>query len=274
MLVLYLGGCKPAASDDFPYLLDQPLGGRELPATLREVSGMTVDARGRLHLVQDERGVRYVYDWAQDKVLGEERFGEDGDFEGLASAPADDGTMRHWAIRSDGLLYAAFAERPPYTEYVDVGHVADFEGLGYDAQRGVLWLAAKEAASPSAQQLYAIDPDGLRIKRSVTITLAALQRYCARNGAPCNWGKGKSFPLSPSGVAVHPFTGHIYIVAARERALCVVDDAGEVLYLGQFARKLLPQAEGIAFFANGDLVIASEGDSRGRLVRFAYRKLR
>lgn len=243
---------------------------RLLPAVLREVSGVAIDRQGRLHLVQDERGVRYVYDWAADRITDEVRWAEDGDFEGIATDADTTGAPRFWMIRSDGWLYAAFAERPSVSERLEVGYWADFEGVGFDAQRQQLWVVSKEAASPSVQHLYGVHPETLEINGSLALSKAALRRYCARSGMACDWSN-EAFPLSPSGIAVHPITGHIYVLAAREHALCVLDDTGEVLFLGQFSEGLLPQAEGIAFFENGDLVLASEDDRRGRLVRFAYR---
>ena len=65
--------------------------------------------------------------------------------------------------------------------------------------------------------------------------------------------------LRLSSVAVHPATGHYYLLSAVDRLLLVVDRSARLVALEQLDAGLLPKPEGITFLPNGDLVLSSEG---------------
>jgi uncharacterized protein YjiK len=72
---------------------------------------------------------------------------------------------------------------------------------------------------------------------------------------------GLDAELSPSGIAVHPITGTVFIVAAQQDVIVEFDRSGQYLASARLARRLHPQPEGIAFAPDGTLFIANEGQS-------------
>jgi uncharacterized protein YjiK len=72
--------------------------------------------------------------------------------------------------------------------------------------------------------------------------------------------------LNPSGLTRCPQSGHLIMVAARQRALIEVDDAGVLHRLVKLPDGLKHrQIEGVEMTAQGDLIIAEESKERGRL---------
>ncbi len=67
------------------------------------------------------------------------------------------------------------------------------------------------------------------------------------------------FRLRFAEVAVQPDDGRLWLLSGVDRAVVVVDRAGEVLGLHFFGADELPQPEGATFLPGGELVIASEG---------------
>jgi uncharacterized protein YjiK len=78
--------------------------------------------------------------------------------------------------------------------------------------------------------------------------------------------------FKPSGLAVHPITGDLYVVSSVLKVIVVLDRSGRVRSASALDKKLLEQPEGLAFLPNGDLFVSSEGGKRkARLVRYNYR---
>jgi uncharacterized protein YjiK len=65
--------------------------------------------------------------------------------------------------------------------------------------------------------------------------------------------------LDPSGIAVHPKTGELYLVSTKARLFMVLDPTGVVLRIEHLDRAVHPQPEGISFTADGTMFISSEG---------------
>ena len=73
--------------------------------------------------------------------------------------------------------------------------------------------------------------------------------------------------LQPSGIAIHPTTGSILIIASRQRALIELDREGNFVDATRMQlAKRHRQPEGIAISGTGKLFIADEGGrARARL---------
>jgi len=80
--------------------------------------------------------------------------------------------------------------------------------------------------------------------------------------------------FSPSGIAVHPITGDVYVLSTALKRLVVLDyTTGKIRYAVRLDKKVLPQPEGIAFDSEGNLFLASEGKKgEGMLLRFNLQK--
>jgi uncharacterized protein YjiK len=85
------------------------------------------------------------------------------------------------------------------------------------------------------------------------------------------YGDSDRYLIKPSGIAVEPETGNLFILASVGKALIVLSRTSEILHVELLDEKLFPQPEGIAFDTNGDLLISSEARTGRppRLVRFA-----
>ncbi len=73
-------------------------------------------------------------------------------------------------------------------------------------------------------------------------------------------------------MAVHPRTGHVFVLSARGNGLVELDAAGKLVAAQTLSSKLFPQPEGLAFAPNGDLYVASDSvkkSGQGLVYRFA-----
>ena len=68
-----------------------------------------------------------------------------------------------------------------------------------------------------------------------------------------------SIVFQPSGIALHPVTGNLYILAHVGKMILIVDRKGSILHYLSIDPAILPQPEGICFDTDGVLYIASEG---------------
>ncbi|MGB3800507.1 MAG: hypothetical protein WA952_11895, partial [Lewinella sp.] len=75
--------------------------------------------------------------------------------------------------------------------------------------------------------------------------------------------------FSPSGLAIHPLSGNLYLTSSVGKQLGVISPQGKVELLVNLPRKFFPQPEGICFTADGTMYISSEArDGKpGRIYR-------
>lgn len=238
----------------------------DLGRSLREISGLAVDRSGRLFAHQDERGIVFQLDPSDGRITKTFRIGRNGvrgDFEGIALAGS-----RMFLISSDGEL-VEFGEGADGTsvEYERRNirsrrTCAEIEGLDYDAAADALLLACKITTGRNLRDRLVVLTlplltGELAAEPRFSIPLQFLDRYDLDS------------ELSPSGIAVHPVTRSIFIIAARENLLVELDPAGGVLGVARLRGKSHHQAEGIAFAADGTMYIADEGRS-GRATLTVY----
>ena len=80
------------------------------------------------------------------------------------------------------------------------------------------------------------------------------------------------FSFSPSGIAIHPVTGHLYIPSSVGKLLLILSPQGRVLHIEKLSKEVHAQPEGICFAADGALYISNEGKGgKGNIHRFSYR---
>lgn len=225
----------------------------QLADALTEVSGLAVRPDGRLFAHDDERAEIHELDAVTGRRLA--RFGPgrtplSGDFEGLAWA--DD---RFFLITSEGTLAefpaAADGERTEYRRHVTgLSRVCEVEGLAHDARSRSLLIACKRMYEGGPPGIYAFD--------LASRALELRPRYAVRTLSRDE--------VEPSGIVVDPSTGHLLVVAARQRMVLELDRSGRTVAERPLRRGSHPQAEGIEVLADGTLVISDEGgNGRGRL---------
>ena len=72
--------------------------------------------------------------------------------------------------------------------------------------------------------------------------------------------------FQPSGIERHPVSGNYFVVAARQHAIAEITPEGQVVAVMEMSPDRHPQAEGITFTPDYDIIISDEGkDKRARL---------
>lgn len=260
LLVLLAAGCGDGGGDfaigGWQYRTDE-VRQWALPKPLREVSGLALDPRGRLFAHDDERARIYQLDYQEGRVVKRFDVGSPPlreDFEGIAWA-----RDRLFLVTSDGILFAAGegedGSSVPFERYdTGLGERCEIEGLYFDAADEVLLMPCKIVRDPA-------------LAGQLVVLRWSLREGSAVSAPPIVVGGLAEQRLHPSGLTRCPRSGHLVLVAARQRALLEIGSEGELLRLVAMpdaARHR--QMEGVEMTAEGDLIIADEG---GRLTVYA-----
>lgn len=268
------------------YNLHEPDWTMQLPGKLDEISGLSMNATGtHLLAVQDEDGIIFWIDPEKEEVSREVEFWKDGDYEGIEVVGE---TI--YIVKSTGTVYEV--------EWTDEGEVStekynaflngsnDVEGLAYDPVRNQLLLACKANAGTDEEldltkAIYAFDLGQKKMLQD--------PRYCIRLQEVNDYldtdplirklekleeffAPGESeFGFSPSGLALQPGTGHLYILSSVGKLLMILDPQGQILHIEKLKKSVHPQPEGICFDQKRNLYISSEGKKgKGIIHRFNF----
>lgn len=295
-LLLLLSTCGPAdgpGSDpvfpdfDLLYDLSAPDQTFELPGKLDEISGLSLAAGGRFFVaIQDEDGTIFEIDKRSGEVRREIDFWKDGDYEGI-EAVGDE----VYAVKSSGTLYRVRYSDENYLAVEKyngrLGSRNDVEGLAYDAKRRRLLLACKGAAGDSEdyrfkKAVYSFDLERMEIDSlpAYLISLEDVQAYLGTSPSVRKMEKlieyfsldKSEFVFSPSAIAIHPHTGHIYIASSVGKLLMILREDGQILHIEKLKKSIHPQPEGLCFDADGTLFVSNEArGGKATIHRFDYR---
>jgi uncharacterized protein YjiK len=250
---------------DFPFQLSKPDKLWKLPFTLVEISGLSFTGDDRLACVQDEKGIVYIFNQHAGEVEAEVIFGEDGDYEDIEIVEND-----AWVLKSNGTLYkvADYLKKavPGEKKYpTALSGKNDAEGLAYDPVSKTLLIACKE--NP-----FVDEKKGSGFKSVYSFNLETklidLNPFLLISQDTIRHYKGGS-TFKPSGIAIHPITGEVYILGSVGKLLLVLSRAGEMLAVINLNPMVFPQPEGICFSPDGTLYISNEGAGRsGTILKF------
>lgn len=269
VIALFVSGCEAVAQNGIKGY-DFSKEGRhraKLGSLLREVSGLAVNARGQLLAHDDEKGVVYRVDAMTGSILGRFRLGRSTvreDFEDIAVAGdtlvlvTSDGQLYLFHEGRDGDRVAYRVLTTPLTRANDV------EGLCLDPATGRLLIACKGSPGRGYSGKRAVYSYSLAAQR-----LDARPRFLLDEKHLARKGKGKEF--RPSAIAWHPLRRTFFVLASVGSGIAEIDVNGRLLAFARLDRDVHPQPEGLAFLANGDMVIADEGKHEGQLTRYFYR---
>jgi DNA-binding beta-propeller fold protein YncE len=70
--------------------------------------------------------------------------------------------------------------------------------------------------------------------------------------------KGEILGFSPSSIAVHPITGHLYITSSKGKMILVLSPDGKILHIEKLQKPIHPQPEGLCFEKDGTMWISNE----------------
>jgi hypothetical protein len=75
--------------------------------------------------------------------------------------------------------------------------------------------------------------------------------------------------FKPSGIAVHPLDGEIYIISSVGKLLIILNREGKVQDVKELDPAIFRQPEGICFSPAGDMFISNEGQGgKGYILKF------
>lgn len=278
---------KALTAEPFAYDLDKPDWIVDLPADLREVSGLAFIENNELAMVQDEEGLIFIFDLASKEVTARHRFRNKGDFEGIEIMGET-----AYVLRSDGDVYEVFNYRSedPVVESHETALSTrnDTEGLGYDPVSKLLLISSKESDKlmgtkyKDKQVVVSFDPEtkSLRPNPFLVIDLDDIKAFLKKNSKTKSEKKfedkfdpDKNSSFRPSGISVHPVTKEIYFLASNGHMLLVLNRQFQIVQAKRLPSKKFPQPEGICFDAEGNLYISNEGNlSAGNLRKFSMQK--
>lgn len=257
--------------DTLPYDLQNPSFIINLVSEdLKEISGLSpTDSAGVYLAIADEVGEIYFIDGAGGGViLRKVFFREKGDFEGVEMVG-----KCLYAVKSDGDIFEIGCwdnENQSVKEYkTHLKKADDVEGLCYDPKRFALLLACKQNTdSAGLRRVFAFD---LKTKQLSDKPVYTIDPETVNRMVPLDGDKNRYF--SPSGIAIHPKTGDVYVISSAQKRLIVLDyKTGAIRYAVRLDKKLLPQPEGIAFDAEGNLHLSSEGKKgEGLVLKFDFK---
>lgn len=246
------------------YDLAHPSRTFPLPASLKEISGITYVKDGQLACINDEDGDLFLFDYKSGKVTDRRMWGTPGDYEDLAYV---DNTF--YIMRSDGKLFVF-----PLSETIQAGdedHKTtrsirsfglvlpgdknELEGFCFDPKTKWFFVAAKNtkggSGKPDTRYVYFYDR-----ARNVSWKGIVLRKQSFEELG----FTGKDATFNPSGIAVHPLTKHVYILASNGHKLIVLDrKGGQFVSVEKLDPSVFEQPEGICFAPDGTLFLSSEG---------------
>lgn len=293
IFVFFLSFCNPPAADEMParadevflYDLESPDARYKLPAYLEEISGLSYYGKGKIACVQDEKANIYIWNLEQEKISKKYDFGSDGDYEDIAVV---DKTA--YILRSDGDIYRIKnfkkKDRKVKKFKTPLKEKNDSEGMAYDPLSNTLLIACKGSPSIDKDKLYEgykaiykfdLEEDELGKEPFILVDLNKLDSYIDRNVFNRLSVKvAKKLRLiesetsfQPSGLAIHPISGEIYIISSVGKLLIVLNRWGKVQDVKELDEKLFRQPEGICFSPTGDMYISNEGQGgKGYILKF------
>jgi len=276
---------------EFPYHLLSPVKIQKLPSKLIEVSGISFINKNRIACIQDEKGNIYVLNFETAEIEKKINFADNGDFEGMAIAG-----KTAWILKSSGDLFRIknFMEgeetlRAKKFEN-ELSKKNDCEGLAYDERKNRLLIACKghpqidDKKGKHKKAIYEFDLETkkLNTKPLFIIDLEQIKEFRNYNTmtqlgidilSSMDESKG-DVTFQPSGIAVHPVSGNIYVLGSVGDLLLVLNRDGKTLAMVDLHDVLFNQPEGICFDKTGNLYIANEGgEGRPTMLKFEMKKL-
>lgn len=253
------------------YQLTHPDRVFHLPYDLEEVSGLSYFRDSIIIAVQDEIGKLFFYDYNKGKLLDNFSFGKDGDYEGV-EVVGD----KIYVIRSNGDIYE-INTKSKETRHIKTTLNAknNIEGLTYDKRNDILILACKGSSDLGKKKnkgksffAYKLSEDELVEKPLFHLSHKNIRSFFKSHGV-----ETKVSEFRPSGMAIHPITEEIYVLAHAGKWLVVLNKSYTIVGVSSLKHKLFRQPEGICFTPSGDLLIANEGQGdRGTLLYYKYDK--
>ncbi|HPS27014.1 MAG TPA: hypothetical protein PK269_05335 [Bacteroidales bacterium] len=245
----------------------------EMPDLLNEISGIAAVDKNTLMCVQDELGAVIEYHLGNEEIKNVYRFTDVGDFEDIAI-----NNSRLYVLRSDGNVFDfdyKIKRIHPEQKMLSVSSL-NIEGMFYNNKDGFLYLANKESnvgTDESKRDIFRYKEQAWEEpEKFLEVDVKQVNEFFAKKYPGL---AAKEVAFNPSAIAIHPITEEFYILSSINRMLAVFGNK-KLKNIYPLPANLYFKPEGLTFFDNGDLLIASEGDKKGLVkgyvMYFKYQK--
>ncbi|WP_299700312.1 SdiA-regulated domain-containing protein [uncultured Pontibacter sp.] len=246
--------------------LGTPDNSWELPAVLREVSGIALLPNGTMACIQDEEGKIFIFDLAEKKTTRAVPFAGPGDYEAISVADGD-----AYVLRSDGTIFEVSDfeyEKPTVKSYkISLPATINMEGMAYDAQHNRLLLAPKgyDPRIKGHKAIYIFSLETKRLEGDPLIKIPLSQVAASSKKRRSDYDV-----LQPSSLEINPSNQALYLLDAVNQRIYMLEQDGKLSKSLTLDKKILRQAEGLTFDEDGAMYIASEGSKKGKGVILKY----
>ncbi|MES2701605.1 MAG: SdiA-regulated domain-containing protein [Bacteroidota bacterium] len=236
-----------------------------LPDDLMEISGLAYYANDKSIIAESDEQP-YIFKIPLDKPNNIKRWKLDRkrDHEDIVLL---DSTL--YLLNSNGNLFAMqfTTDSVSMTKYEFPWQGKnEFEALYYDPELKQLVIICKECEEEvkTNNTVYAFDP-----AQAMYSKLFVIDGSKALEASTTSASKFK-----PSGAAIHPITGELYILSSVNKELVVADRGGKIKEVYQLSPKTFYHPEGITFEPNGGLYISNEAEDPlpADILYFEYKK--
>ncbi|KAA5541685.1 hypothetical protein F0145_20160 [Adhaeribacter rhizoryzae] len=240
----------------------------EVPAILKEVSGIAFLGNNQFACVQDEAGVIFILNTSTGKIDKQVTFGAAADYEGIAMVG-----RTAYVVRSEGKIFEVdnIDRKPPRIREYSTGLTKknNVEGIAYDQKQNRLLLVIKgaEAGTKDYKGIYAFN---LQTKKFVAEPVFKINLH---DSLLANYkGENLNKALRPAEIAIDPVTGLIYLIEASNPQLFILNNDGSLKLRYKLDETVFGQPEGLTFSPSGDLYISNEGKKeKGNILKVQLR---
>ena len=276
-------------NDMIAYDLNNPDAKYKLPSYLEEISGLSYYGKDKIACIQDEKAKIYIMSLEKEKIIKEYKFGEDADYEDIVIIG-----KTAFILRNNGQIFRVKnfkkKDRKVKRFKTPLKEKNDTEGMAFDALSNSLLITCKGSPSIEKENLYEgyravykfdLEKEKLIKTPHILIDLERLDSYIDQNVfTKLSIKVAKRLRLiesetnfKPSGIAIHPLHGEIYIISSVGKLLIILNSSGKVLDVQELDEKIFRQPEGICFSPTGDLYISNEGQGgKGYILKFRLHK--
>lgn len=266
-----------------PYLFNAPSQTFDMPEKLKEISGLSLSPDGKhLCAVNDEQGIIFYINKEKGEVEKEVKFHKNGDYEGIESVGD-----HFYIVKSSGTVYKVSDLDADTISMKKAKYLFkkenDTEGLAYDKKNHQLLFACKGRAClhdgcrvdgcRDKKSIYCLDLKKNRVAKKpiFEISIKDVQAHLKNTKTPEELvekykafinPKENDFHFHPSGLAIHPTSGDIYILASKGKMMIVLHPDGSIKHMEKLDKKIHSQPEGITFDEDGTMYICNEGKKK------------
>lgn len=249
--------------EDFPYDLSKPDTVFKLSYELVEISGLSNYNDRSLLAVQDENGIVFQIDARTGIIEKKVNFNKNGDYEGIEYVDS-----LVYILNSNGNLYYFVYPGSGNSVQVDqmktgLDKKKNVEGLTVSNDGSELYISSKDG---SEKNIFTFLKEDLNSVRAISVK--EIKNFVSQQ----NIQTVTKVKFKPSGIAIHPLNGDIYILTHTGKAILTLDNQFKIISFVQLNPYRFPQPEGICFTSDGTMFISNEGNfQNSTLLKFSMR---